>query len=245
MAAEVVEQPTGVLRVTRLAPAGRELRSPPLETGLEPRDLAKGFLFQQFPQGQEVSVPAPVLEHRQQEPALGSRIDESAPFGRIERERLVDDDRELGLESRQPERNVAAVRRRDHGQIELARPLPDLVSRPDHGHAGVLAERLLAALAVAGHDHGQLQARGRGDERRVEDGAGEPVPEQGDLCGHAWNAASRSASSSSSARAPFGSRPNGWVLTLPFSKRHVPATCPSTRNVFTEWGVRALKTRER
>ncbi len=32
-----------------------------------------------------------------------------------------------------------------------------------------------------------------------------------------WNSARRSASSSSSARTPFGSRPNGSTFTLPFS----------------------------
>ena len=171
VAAQVEEQPPA-LRRNALPPSAAHLRAPALEARLEPVHTAELVRGQQPPQRQEVPVPAPVLKHRQQQPALGSRIDEPAPFGRIQRERLVDDDRELGLESRQPERNVAAVRRRDHGQIELARPLPDLVSRPDHGHAGVLAERLLAALAVAGHDHGQLQARCRGDERRVEDGTG-------------------------------------------------------------------------
>jgi hypothetical protein len=111
---------------------------------------------EQTAQRQEVAVPAPVLEHRQHQSALGGRVDKPAALGCVQRERFVDDDRQPGLERGQPERHVAAVRSRDHGQIELSRPLPDLVSRSDHGHARVLTERLLAALVVAGHDHGQL-----------------------------------------------------------------------------------------
>ena len=55
------------------------------------------------------------------------------------------------------------------------------------------------------------------------------------------NSASRSASSSSSARAARGMRPNGPSLTRSPSYRHVPATTPSTRNVLNECGVFVLK----
>ena len=119
------------------------------------------------------------------------------------------------VEGGQPERDVAAVRRRDHGQVQLRRALPDLVGRADHGRARVFTERLFAAIVVPGHDHRQPEPGSRRDERRVEDGAREPVPEEGHIRSHSWNAARRSASSSSSARTGFGSRPNGSTSTRP------------------------------
>ena len=59
---------------------------------------------------------------------------------------------------------------------------------------------------------------------------------------HEWNAASRSASTPSSRRADAVRRPNGSSRTRPRSYFQVPATSPSTRNVFTECGVLVLKT---
>ena len=92
------------------------------------------------------------------------------------------------LERGQPEREMALVRRRDHGQVELGRSLPDLIRGPDDLNSSVLPERLFAALFVTGHDHRQLEARRRRDERRMEDGAREPVAEQCHVRGHAWKA---------------------------------------------------------
>ena len=137
---------------------------------------------------------------------------------RVQRERLVDDDRQPRLERGQPEREVALVRRRDHGQVELGRSLPDLIRSPDDLNSGVLPERLVAALFVTGHDHRQPEPRGRGDERRVEDGACEPVAEECHVRGHSWNAAEAlGLVVELCAHGPSASRPNGSTLTRPLS----------------------------
>src|SRR5580765_8961679 len=76
---------------------------------------------------------------------------------------------------------MALVRSRDHGQVELRGTLPDLIRSPDDLDSGVLPNRLLAALVVPGHNRRQPHSGGRGDERRMEPGAREPVAEKCDL----------------------------------------------------------------
>ena len=58
--------------------------------------------------------------------------------------------------------------------------------------------------------------------------AGVPSPR------HPWNATRRSASSSSARFVSRDSRSKGSISMRPRSTRHVPATCPSTRNVGRE-----------
>ena len=217
VAAQVEEKAAAFRRRRAFAPAVACLRAPALEARLEPVDASKLPGVQQLPHRQEVPVPAPVLERGHHQAPLGGRVDERASLLRVQRERLVDDDGQPRLERGQPEREMALVRRRDHGQIELGRSLPDLIRGPDDLNSSVLPERLVAALFVTGHDHRQPEARRRRDERRVEDGAREAVAEECHVRSHSWNAPRRSASSSSSSRTEFDNRPNESILTPPFS----------------------------
>ena len=61
----------------------------------------------------------------------------------------------------------------------------------------------------------------------------------------AWNAARRSASSSSARRVARSSLIHGSSVTAPSSYRHAPATAPSTRNVAVPCGFLTWKTRGR
>src|SRR5439155_21317561 len=166
VAAKVVEQCAGALRVTGLEPAGRELRSPPLETGLEPRDRAKGVFFQQFPKGQEVSVPAPVLEHRQHHATLARLPYERAALVSARRKRFVDDHGESGFDRRARERDMGAVRRCDDDEIEIAGSLPDLLRRAQERRVRMVAPGTRPPLIIARDDRSELEPFDRGDQRR-------------------------------------------------------------------------------
>ena len=137
--------------------------------------VAQRALGEQPPNGQEVAVPAAVLKDGQHQPALTRCLDElpSLVGGRCER--LVDNDRKPDLEGGECERDMNAVRRRDDDELEPSCMRPDLFGLVEDRHLGVLAERLGATFLVPGHDGGQLEARRRVDERRVEEPAREAV----------------------------------------------------------------------
>jgi hypothetical protein len=93
MAAEVEENTSPLLRRRPLAPTFGNLRAPPLETRLEPKDLAHGFLLQKAAERQEIAVPAAILKDGQHHPALVGFFHETSGLGYVRRERFVDDHR--------------------------------------------------------------------------------------------------------------------------------------------------------
>jgi len=72
---------------------------------------------------------------------------------------------------------VRAVGCRDDDQVELGRASPQTLRDVDDD-SGMIAFRLAAALGVAGSDDREPQARRYRDQRRVERGPGEAVPDQ-------------------------------------------------------------------
>jgi len=80
---------------------------------------------------------------------------------------------------------VGAVGGGEDGEVdaELCGPAPQLAGGADHLDAGVALTRTARALDVGGDDGGEPQARGGGDERRVERLAGQAVADHGDAAG--------------------------------------------------------------
>ena len=180
VATEVVEESTCVLRVTGLAPATRRARAASARSGTRSARPRPGRLLQQPADGQEVAVPAPVLEHGQHHAALTRVADQRAALARARSERLVDDHGEPGLDRRARERDVGAVRRRDDDEIEVADTLPDLLRRAEQRRVRMVAPGTGTPLLVVRDDRGELEPLDRSDQRRVEDSAGQAVAEQGD-----------------------------------------------------------------
>src|SRR4249919_2045721 len=66
MRAEIVEQSAGELRRAALAPSTFRLRTPALESRLEPQHIAERLLGEQTLDRQQLAVPAPVVIDGQQ-----------------------------------------------------------------------------------------------------------------------------------------------------------------------------------
>lgn len=167
MAAQVVQQPADLLRVARLAPAALRLRTPPLETGLEALYVAQLTVRDQAGEGEEVVVPAAVLEDREQQPALLGEGRELPRLGGRTGDRLVHDDRQTGLERGGRDRDVGPVRRGDHDQTErvgAVRTLPQLLRRRGEPYVRELGARLRPSFLVRRDDRVEDEALGRGDQ---------------------------------------------------------------------------------
>ena len=95
-------------------------------------------------------------------------------------QRLVDHHRQPRPQGRAGLGHVLPVRGGHDHQVQLPGRLPQLV-RPRHQpRAGMVALRRRAAGRVGGDDRGDPHPVGGRDQRRVEDAAGEAVPEDGD-----------------------------------------------------------------
>ncbi len=180
VAAQVVQQAADLLRIARLAPAALRLRPPALEAGLEALHLAQLAALDQRGQGAEVVVPATVLEDREQQPALLGEGRQLARLGRRARDRLVHDHRQPGLQRGRRERDVRLVRGGDHDEVQLVGALPQLARRSGEPDVRVRGAGVRLALLVRRHHRVEDQAPGRGDQRGVEDGAGQAVADEGD-----------------------------------------------------------------
>ncbi len=183
VAAEVVEQTSDLCRVAGLAPAALELRAPALEAGLEAPGVAEFTVGEEPPEGQEVVVPAAVLEDGEEQAALLGEGGQLAGLGRGAGDRLVHDHRQARLEGGRGQRDVGLVRGGDDDQVQLVRAVEQLFGGGGDSHVRELGAGLLLPLRVGG-DHGvQGEALGGGDQRGVEDRAGEAVADQTDAEG--------------------------------------------------------------
>jgi hypothetical protein len=178
--AEVEQHAAALGRGRRIAPGlAPELRPPALEARLEAQHLAEPARVDQAPQGELLGVPAAIVEDGQRHPGALGLLDQRGCGAGRRRQRLVNDDRDSRVDGAGGELDVGVVRAGDDDQLMPA-------GAPEHGlrrrldpDIGIGDQRGGGAAAVAG-DHGrQLEPLGRGDQRRVEDRAGEPVADQG------------------------------------------------------------------
>lgn len=79
-------------------------------------DAAKYAFVEQCLDGQEIAIPAPVVEDRQVE---RFPFDQLAGLGGVERERLVDHHVLAGFEDRASQRKMRIVRRGDDDQVDI------------------------------------------------------------------------------------------------------------------------------
>ena len=136
-----------------------DIRPPALEPRLEPQHAAEHALVHQPAHGQEVAVPAPVLEHgQQQRPARRASLDQRRGPRRRSRPAAC---------RRRPAAPPSARpghRRRASGSAWRPRPgraSPEPTSSSERSNSrvpGMVAERLRAPLRVRGDDGGQPEA---------------------------------------------------------------------------------------
>lgn len=154
VAAEVVQQTADLLRGARLAPAALQLRAPALEAGLEALDLAEVVFGDEAAQGEEVVVPAAVLEDGEEGSAAVRQGGERAGLGGGRGDRLVHDHGDAGFEGGGGERDVRLVGGGDHDQVEV--PGPQLVG----GGGDVDVGELRAGLGLPGRVGGDDRVQG-------------------------------------------------------------------------------------
>src|SRR5579872_4025663 len=80
VASQVVQQTTGFLHCTALAPAALQLRPPSLETGLEARDAPQHPFVQEAAERQELTVPATVVVRNYRQPFLTRHLNHLSGF---------------------------------------------------------------------------------------------------------------------------------------------------------------------
>ena len=119
---QVEQHPTGVLRRTGLAPlADVDLRAPALKARLEPAQVSQRTVLDEAPQGEEVAVPAPVVEDAGHNAPLGRRGSQPLAMLGCCRQGLVDHKVEAGLDRRHSEGEMCAVGCRDDHKIVVGR----------------------------------------------------------------------------------------------------------------------------
>ncbi|GAA3101123.1 hypothetical protein GCM10020001_017580 [Nonomuraea salmonea] len=176
VAAEVVQQPAHLIGPAALAPAALGHGPPALEARLEAQHPAQQPLAGQAAHGAEVAVPAPVLEHGQQETTLLGQADQPAPLLGGPGQRLVHDHGQALGERRRGRGDVGAVGRGDHDEVTAAPQVLHVVHRGRAVRGGDLGP----AIGVPGHDGGQGQAGGGVDQRGVEVGPRGAVADEAD-----------------------------------------------------------------
>ena len=135
---------------------------------------------EQAPERAQVTVPAAVVEDREQHPPLARRGDQAPALGRGQREGLVDHDGEAGLDRSEAEGQAGGVGGRHHHQVVVAGRPPQLIDVAEDAGAGMLPADLGLPVGVAGDDRDELQPGRAGDEGSVEHGARQPIADQPD-----------------------------------------------------------------
>ena len=149
MAAEVVQQASRFTRIAAFTPTALRSWTPAIEAGVQAEHSAELTSRRQLPNGEKVAVPAPVLEHGEEQITLARLRDQGPALGSGRGERLVDDDREPRGECGTRERDVCPVRCRDDDEIELGSELPQAVCLLDDARLGKIAFCLRASLRIA------------------------------------------------------------------------------------------------
>jgi hypothetical protein len=185
---EVVRHPAAVAARRAGLPRRTGPRAEPLEPRLEPPHLAQRAGLDQPPDRQEVAVPPPVLERRQHRPGRLRSRDQRLGVGQVHGQRLVDDRCQPAAHDLERQRRVRRSGRRDDDEVDLALvgPGQQLLDRPHDRRVGMARRRRGGPLRVPRDDVRQRIGRVGGHQRRVEDAAGQPVPDDGgaDRLGH-------------------------------------------------------------
>ena len=131
-----VEQNSAALRgVAAFAPdVGRHAGAEALEARLEADDVAERAVFDQAPHGEEVTVPAAIMESRHAAVVGAGLGEQRLGIARRDGQRLVDDDRETARERLAGERRVHAIGGRDDGEVAA---IPQVAGLGDHGGSGM------------------------------------------------------------------------------------------------------------
>jgi len=164
--AEIV--PDAAAGLLRLAPARLDCGSEAIPMRLVERNCARP---RQDPlQGQEIGVPAPIVEDsKYSRLPLGQR-DKRVGLRRRDRERLIDDHMFAGFERGLRYRKVSCVRRGDHDEV---------------GRIEQCIERLDSVRRLArGLNHRKLHPPAGADQGRVKHRSGEPIANQADADRH-------------------------------------------------------------
>lgn len=150
MAVQIQEQPAALVRGQLLAPPVFGLRSPPLPAVLEPERLAEHPAAYDVGQGGELGVIAAVLEHREGDVLVHRPVHQIDGILRVERQRFVDDDRDLGLDNGPRVVDMGCGRRGDDHQVQSP-GAQHLRERGMHDDAGEVCSGLGGPVRVGGH----------------------------------------------------------------------------------------------
>ena len=125
VAAKVEEDPAPVRDGGPRLPGLGDGGLPAFEPGLEPGHLAQGPGGEQFPQGQEITVPPPVVEHRQHPAQLPCHVNKFLSLRTGHGERLVHHNVQPRLQRRPGQGKVGCRRRRQDHQVKVNCPPKD------------------------------------------------------------------------------------------------------------------------
>ena len=173
--AEVV--PEAAAGFAGLPPALAHVRPEAVEVGFEVGHPAQLVPVQERPDGEEIGVPAAVVEHRQDPSGLLGPLDQVPGLGGVQGERLVHHHVLAGGQRLGGQGVVAGVGGGDDHQVDV-RPGEQVFRPRVHCHPGQAGPHL--GRIAAGHGH-QLQAGHRLHQRGVEDPGGEAVAHDPDL----------------------------------------------------------------
>jgi hypothetical protein len=137
-------------------------------------DAAKRSFGDQLAEGEKVAVVASVVERGEQLALRGGELDERAGVCRVGCQRLVDDDVLACVESCGGELDVRAVGGADHDKVD-AGVVEDRGKLWDDGGLRVDSVGGGGAVRVGDDDGREFEPRHGGDERAVEDAAGQAI----------------------------------------------------------------------
>src|SRR5690606_935170 len=131
-------------------------------------------------------------------------------LGRRGGQRLVDDDRQAGLQGGGGQRDVGLVRGGDDQQVQLVGAGEQLVRGGGDADVRVLGAGLPLPLRVRGDHRVEREALGGGDQRGVEHGAREAVADEADAEGSAGASGGASHDSTFATLLPKCKRGGEW-----------------------------------
>ena len=181
MHAQVEEHPSPVVGRHLFSPrAGSGLGTPALETRLVADHVTEGPVGDEAAQREVLGVPTAVVEHGEHDAGLGGPLDQATGLRRVGSQRFLDHDGQAGIDGGGRQRCVGSRGRRHHDELVLVGPGPHLLRVRHHPGPGEIALGTGPAAGVGGDDRGDLESRGRGQQRAVEHRARQPVADQPD-----------------------------------------------------------------
>ena len=177
VASEIVGDARALLDGRGVLPAVAVRTGPALEGRLEAVHGAERTFRDQSFDGQEVAVPAPVLEDREHAVGILGRGDQLLRVADGGNEGLVDDNRCTRIQCRQALLEVGVRRRGEDDEIQIPGASQQLVGSRDDLGPRMLGGGLSGTIRVRRGDELESEGRVRGDERSVEHATGEAEPD--------------------------------------------------------------------